>query len=447
MCLLNSWDRMSTRLNQINAAVQTMPLALSGQLEQVKGALIEARVPNGEIGHLCLLMEPATGLRGRAEIVGLSGQTALLAPLGHMTGLSRRIEIISSRQQPQFAVSDNSLGCVLDWNGRVQSRFAGSADHQEPVSFLDLRTEPPLADKRKPIATIFKTGIRTIDGLLTLGEGQRIGVYGNAGAGKSTLLEQIATGADADVIVVGLIGERSREVVELVERLQYRENASRICIIAATSDRPPAERLNAAFAATACAQHFQDKGLRVLLIMDSVTRVARALREIGLARGEPSTRRGFPPSVFESLPSLFERAGCFQSGSITALYTILVEGEIIDDPIAEETMSLLDGHIILSKTIAARGIYPAIDVLKSLSRSMKQIVSEERLQATTTFRALVNAREDIDMLIRVGEYQSGHDEFTDRSIAAEPAMKAFLSQSDKSCEFEDTLQSLYEIAT
>jgi type III secretion protein N (ATPase) len=446
MPLRNTWDRMSARLNQIDAAVQSMPLALAGQLEQVKGALIEAKVPNGEIGHLCRLMEPPTGSRGLAEIVALNGQTALLAPLGHMTGLSRWIEIVSSGRQPQFAVSGNSLGCVLDWNGRVQSRFAGRADHYQPVSCLDLRSEPPKADVRKPIASIFTTGIRTIDGLLTLGEGQRIGVYGNAGAGKSTLLEQIASSADADVIVVGLIGERSREVVELVERLQSRGNASRICIIAATSDRPPPERLNAAFAATACAQHFQDQGLRVLLIMDSVTRVARALREIGLARGEPSTRRGFPPSVFESLPSLFERAGCFQRGSITALYTVLVEGELIDDPIAEETMSLLDGHIILSKTIAARGVYPAIDVLKSLSRSMRQIVSGEQLQAASTFRALINAREDIDMLIRVGEYQSGHDEFTDRSIAAEPAMKAFLCQSEQSCEFGDMLQSLFEIA-
>jgi type III secretion protein N (ATPase) len=281
--------------------------------------------------------------------------------------------------------------------------------------------------ERQRIDTQVETGVRAIDGLLPLGRGQRIGVFAAAGGGKSTLLGTLARQAQADVIVIALIGERGREVREFIEDNLGEEGLARSVVIASTSDRPALERARAAHAATAIAEGFRAEGKHVLLLMDSVTRFARALREIGLASGEPPVRRGFPPSVFAELPRLFERTGCDAHGAITGIYTVLLEDEE-DDPVGEEVRSLLDGHVILSRKLAARGHYPAIDVLVSQSRLMGQLVGDGERRAALSFRAMLAKLNEIELLLQVGDYKPGQDALADRAIARRDELDGFLRQ-------------------
>jgi type III secretion protein N (ATPase) len=296
---------------------------------------------------------------------------------------------------------------------------------------------------RELITKPITLGVRSLDGLLTCGEGQRMGIFAAAGGGKSTLLSQIIRNTTADIVVLSLIGERGREVREFLERDLGEEGVKRSVTVIATSDRPAMERLKCAYIATAIAEFFRDQGLKVLLLMDSVTRFARALREIGLAAGEPPTRRGFPPSVFATLPKMMERAGCSDKGSITALYTVLVEGDDMTEPVADETRSILDGHIILSRKLGAANHYPAVDVLASVSRLFTAITSKEHQAMAGRIRNLMSKYQEVELLVRIGEYKKGSDAAADEAIAKIDAIHQFLKQGmhDRS-SFEETLQAM-----
>ncbi|KMW56378.1 Flagellum-specific ATP synthase FliI [Candidatus Rhodobacter oscarellae] len=369
------------------------------------------------------LRDPESEDRRIAEVVGINGEEALLTVLGDTRGISCRCEVNALGHTAQLAVSDAFLG-------RVLGPFGNPIDGKGALPDAPMRpvlARPPNAMTRAPIDRIMPTGLRVIDGLLTCGVGQRIGIFGSAGTGKSTLLIELLRHSKADVVVLGLVGERGREVREFVEHVMADNASARATLVVSTSDSPALERLRAAESATTIAEFFRDQGKNVLLIIDSVTRVARAQREIGLAAGEPPTRRGFPPSVFSMLPALVERAGTASVGSITAFYTVLVEGDDDDqDPVADELRGLLDGHIILSRTIAARGQYPAIDVSRSVSRLMNQLVDDEQRTTARDFRAQLEALRDVELLVKVGEYQEGADPLTDQALRNRSKLEAFL---------------------
>lgn len=399
-------------------------LQLRGRVTQVTGTVIRAVVPGVQIGELCTLRNAHNSLEMVAEVIGFQQHQALLIPLGEMYGISSCTEVIATGRTHQVAVGDQLLGQVLDGLGfPIAGGYLG-----EPSTFYPVHQEAPPPLSRKMIHQPLSLGVRCIDGLLTCGEGQRMGVFAAAGGGKSTLLATLMRNAEADVVVLGLIGERGREVREFIETDLGEEGMRRAVLVVATSDRPAMERAKAAFVATAIAEYFRDQGKRVLLLMDSVTRFARAQREIGLAAGEPPTRRGFPPSVFAQLPRLMERAGQSSLGSITALYTVLVEGDDMNEPIAEETRSILDGHIILSQALGAANHYPAIDVLRSVSRVMNQIVSPEHRAAAGQVREWLAKYEEVELLLKIGEYQQGQDKVADVAIAKRDALRNWLRQ-------------------
>jgi ATP synthase in type III secretion protein N len=305
---------------------------------------------------------------------------------------------------------------------------------------------PPDPLKRQPIDKIMSVGVRSIDSLLTVGEGQRMGIFGTAGGGKSTLMSQIVSNTIADVIVVALVGERGREVNDFVHHALTPESRKRTIIVVATSDRPSVERVQASMTATAIAEHFRDRGMKVVLFVDTVTRLARALREIGLSAGEPPGRRGFPPSVYSALPLLVERAGAGEVGSITAFYTVLVEGDMNSDPIAEEVKSLLDGHIILSEKLASQGHYPAIEVLTSRSRLFTSITTKQHQKSAMRMRELYAKFQDIELLIQVGEYKSGSDPVADEAVAKIDQIRTFLKQgATEPAALEETMERMFEL--
>jgi ATP synthase in type III secretion protein N len=309
-----------------------------------------------------------------------------------------------------------------------------------------VQSASPAPLSRAPVTQRFETGVRSIDALMSIGQGQRIGVFAPAGVGKSTLAGMVVRASNVDVCVIALVGERGREVGEFVNHTLGQAGMARSVVVAATSDSSASERVKAGFVATTIAESFRDRGQRVLLVMDSVTRLARALREVGLASGEPPTRRGFPPSVFAVLPRLLERAGNARIGSITALYTVLMESQDDGDPIAEEVRSILDGHIILSRTIAQMPMYPAIDVLASLSRLMSSVSTPEHCTAANKVRALIARYQEIELLIQVGEYRAGSDPLADEAIAKLPDIRAFLQQShDKPENAQVSVRRLLEL--
>ena len=416
--------------NRLAAVAAALPLALArpsdGRIVRAIGTLARAVLPDACLGELCHLeitgqVEPLL-----AEVVGLDGNDAILAPIGDMRGLSAGGLVRRTGQRLDTPVGDVVLGRVLDGLGRPLD--AAMLGPLETRLRRPIESEPPHALARGLVEQPLFLGVRAIDGLLTCGEGQRLGIYGEPGGGKSTLLAQIVRGARVDAVVVGLIGERGREVRDFVERQLDGETLKRTVLIVATSDRPAVERVKAAHTATAIAEAFRDDGRRVLLVLDSVTRFARALREIGLAAGEPPTRRGFPPSVMAELPRLMERAGPGTHGSITAFYTVLVEGDGTGDPIAEETRSILDGHIVLSPKLAASGQFPAIDILASRSRVMDALIGDDHRRQARHVRDLLHRHQEVEFLVQVGEYKAGADPRTDEALAKAEAIKAFLSQ-------------------
>lgn len=404
-----------------------------GKVSQVLGTLIEAHMPPVEIGELCQLINPLLPDKQiLAEVVGFTDRAAILSSLSPLEGISNRTVIEPLRRSHTIEVGDHLFGSVLDGFGRVQFRAPAASElvstWRETVPVI---REAPKATDRPRIATLLPTGVRAIDGLLTMGRGQRIGVFAGPGCGKTTLMAAIARGCQADAIVFGLIGERGRELNEFLEHELDAELVQKTIIVCATSDRTSMERSRAAFTATAIAEGFRAKGKNVLLLIDSLTRFARAQREIGLAAGEPPARGGFTPSVYTMLPRLIERAGNVASGSITAMYTVLVDGESNSDPIGDEARSLLDGHIVLTRKLAEQGHYPAIDVLASISRVMSNVAPNEQRKAASQFRQLLAQYQEMELLIRLGEYKSGRDPLADRAVKMRPEQMDFLRQDTR----------------
>ncbi|MES2075946.1 MAG: FliI/YscN family ATPase [Pseudomonadota bacterium] len=415
-----------------------------GRVAQVLGTLIEAQMPPVRIGELCRLHDPAgPGPAMLAEVVGFSGQAAILSALGPLDGVSNRTLVEPLRRAHSVEVGDHLFGAVLDGFGRPQWRAPGP--HPAPTwraTVPVMRAAPP-ATARPRIGVPLATGVRAIDAMLTMGVGQRVGVFAGPGCGKTTLLAAIARGCAADVIVFGLIGERGRELNEFLEHELGAELARRTIVVCATSDRSAMERARAAFTATAIAEAFRARGRRVLLLIDSLTRFARAQREIGLAAGEPPARGGYPPSVYANLPRLIERAGNTGEGAISAVYTVLTEGDGAADPIGEEARSLLDGHIILSRKLAEQGHFPAIDVLASISRVMGNVSSRAHREAAFRLRELMARYQEMELLIRLGEYRAGSDALADRAVQLRPRQLAFLRQdSGAGAGFDETLAML-----
>lgn len=410
--------------------------AVRGRITRAIGTLLHAVLPDARIGELCVVQDPRTGFSLEAEVIGLLPDGVLLTPIGDLLGVSGRAEVVATGRMHEAPVGSDLLGRVIDSFGcALDGKGAVKATETRP-----LRGHAPNPMTRRIIKQPLPLGVRVLDGLLTCGEGQRIGIYGEPGCGKSTLLAQIVKGAIADVIVVALIGERGREVREFIERHLGEAALRRTVVVVETSDRSAMERAQCAYMATALAEYFREQGLRVVLLMDSLTRFSRAMREIGLAAGEPPTRRGFPPSVFAMLPGLLERAGMDERGSITAFYTVLVEGEGTGDPIAEETRGILDGHIVLSGSIAARAHFPAIDVLSSRSRVMDAVVSAPHRKAAAFFRDLLSRHAEAEFLVKIGEYKQGSDPLTDRAIASINDLRKFLRQDDNDASsFEETV--------
>lgn len=415
-----------------------------GRVVSATGTILRAVVGGVRVGELCLLRDPARAWSLRAEVVGIDGGDVLLTPIGSLRGLVAGAEVLPTGEMIDAPVGPALLGRVLDGTGEP-------VDGRGPLPFgtprRPLHAAPPEPMSRAVIDRPMPLGLRALDAMLTCGEGQRIGIFGEAGAGKSTLVSQIVRGAEADVAVVALVGERGREVREFIEQSLGQEGLARSVVVAATSDRPPAERIAAALVATTIAEAFRDEGLRVLLFVDSVTRYARALREIGLAAGEPPTRRGFPPSVFAALPALMERAGPAARGSITAFFAVLVEGEDgVGDPIAEETRSILDGHVVLSAKLAAASHFPAIDVLASRSRVMRQVTGEAHQAAAAQLRRLLARHQEVEFLLSVGEYKAGVDPLTDAAVQKMGDIRAFLQQGpSERTAFDESLQWLQRI--
>lgn len=429
----------------IDRAVEdAQPIEIKGRVIQVVGTIIKAAVPGVKVGEICILRNPWESFEVQAEVVGFTRDAALLTALGTMTGISAQTDVIPTRRVHMVPVGETLLGRVVDGLGRPLD-----ADVKGPIrpeAYYPVYADPPSPLKRRIITRPISLGIRALDGLLTCGEGQRMGIFAAAGGGKSTLLASIIRNTEAEVSVLALIGERGREVREFIEKDLGPEGLKRAVVVCATSDRSAMERLKAAYVATSIAEYFRDKGKKVLLMMDSVTRFGRAQREIGLAAGEPPTRRGFPPSVFSELPKLMERAGNSDKGSITALYTVLVEGDDMTEPIADETRSILDGHIILSRKLAQMNHYPAIDVLQSISRCQSAIVPPEHKAAAAKLREILAKYQEVELLLKIGEYQKGADRATDEAIAKIDKVNAFLCQGlSERPAYDDTIRQLIDV--
>ena len=415
------------------------PRRESGRVTEVTGLVIRASVPGVRIGEIVEITESG-GARAdaaplRAEVVGFRGDEIVLMPLGEATGIGPDSLVTPTNRPFSVAVSDRLLGRVLDGLGQPIDGGGPIAGGREWT--VDRAAPDPLSRPR--VSRPLPLGVRVLDGLLTVGEGQRVGIFAGSGVGKSTLMGQIARQTEADVNVIALVGERGREVVDFLEESLGPTGRARSVVVCATSDAPSLVRLKAAFVATAVAEYFRDQGKRVLFMLDSITRVARAQREVGLAAGEPPARQGYPPSVFALLPRLLERTGTNARGSITALYTVLVAGGDMEEPIADEVRGILDGHVILSRDIAARNQWPAVDVLPSLSRLMNVVADPDHRAAAQRLRELLAAYERQRDLILLGAYQRGADPLTDRAIAAMDAITAFLRQrTDEHAPFDET---------
>ena len=429
-------EALALRLGQVTKLADgASGLPTLGRVCQVVGNLVESTGLQVSLGESCVL-QVGPGQEVMAEVVGFRDQRVLLMPMDNMAGIAmgNPVRRASSKFKPGF--SQQYLGRVLDGLGQPLDGRPLPA----PESFLSLEAPPPNALERLPIERVFETGVRAIDGLLTMGQGQRVGLFAGSGVGKSTLLGMIARGSSASVNVIALIGERGREVREFLEKALGPEGLARSVVVAATSDQSPLVRIRASKLATAMAEAFREQGKEVLLLMDSVTRIALAQREIGLAVGEPPTTRGYTPSVFTMLPKLLERSGNSARGSMTAIYTVLVEGDDMNEPIADAVRGILDGHFVLSRRKAQQNHYPALDVLASVSRLMNDVADgEHRLRASKMRELLATYEESLD-LVNLGAYTPGNSPLIDEAIAQKPQLDAFLRQDLRErVAYSDTL--------
>jgi len=419
----------------------TQLLPWSGEVVELVGMLVASRGPSVAVGDFCEVLA-STGRRIRTQVIGFRDGLVLSMPLEEIDGIQLKDRIYARAEEARVAVGPDLVGRVLDGFGRPIDR----KPRIEPQAHY--RLYPPAGSPmdREHIVEPIVTGIRAIDALTISGEGQRMGIFGGSGVGKSTLLGCMARHNSADVTVIALIGERNREVRAFLEQEMGPEGAQRSVVVCATSDQPAPLRVRACFVALAIAEYFRDQGASVLLIMDSVTRLAMAQREIGLAAGEPPSQKGYTPSVFNLLPKILERAGNFRQGSITGFFTVLVEGDDFNEPIADAVRAILDGHIVLSRRLAAGGHYPAIDVLHSVSRLMSQLATPEMAAAAIKAREALAALEDSRDLIELGAYVAGKNPKLDAAILAQPEITAFLRQgtSEKS-SFAVTCEKLQSI--
>ncbi|MEX3956737.1 type III secretion system ATPase SctN [Trinickia sp. EG282A] len=436
--------RLSRRVERVLDALPAEKVY--GRVTEVGPTLLRASLPGAGLAELCLLHP--SGIE--AEVVGVQGEFALLSPFAEPLGMKTGSEVERLGRPHEIALGPFLLGAVLDGMGRPLDAAVTPRD----CAYRTLERNAPDPLTRPIIDTPLPLGVRAIDGLLTCGRGQRIGVFAAAGGGKSTLLGMICDGSlvsargkhsGADVIVLALIGERGREVREFLDHTLSEEARKRSVVVVSTSDRPALERLKAAYTATTIAEYFRDQGKNVLLMMDSLTRFARACREIGLAAGEKPAAGSYPPSFFARLPRLLERAGPACTGSITGIYTVLVEGDNLNEPVADEVRSILDGHIVLSRKLAEANHYPAIDVGASVSRIMSQVTSAEHVELAGRLRRLMAAYKEIELLVRVGEYQQGQDPEADEALARKEAIRAFLCQrTGETNDFEETVSLLWK---
>lgn len=432
-------------IEKFTDAVAACPsMKLTGKVTQVIGLVIEAQGPTVSVGELCYVHSRFPNVPPvPAEVVGFREGYVMLMPVGEMQGIGPGCEVVAAQKMLQVKVGPELLGRVLDGLGNPM-------DDKGPLLCKEeypLQAEPPAPLTRPRIHESLYVGVRAIDGLITMGEGQRIGIMAGSGVGKSTLLSMIARNTEADISVIALVGERGREVRDFIERDLGEEGMKRSVVVVATSDQPALVRIKGAMTATAIAEYFRDQGRKVILMMDSVTRFAMAQREVGLTIGEPPATRGYTPSVFAMLPRLLERAGTSATGSITGIYTVLVDGDDMNEPIADAVRSILDGHIVLSRKIAAQNHFPAIDVMPSVSRVMNEVVSPEHLKAAQQMRQLMAVYRDAEDLIHIGAYVKGSSAKIDESIAKIDAINEFLCQGIFEVDtYEDTENKLIGIS-
>ncbi|MHB9145607.1 MAG: flagellar protein export ATPase FliI [Symbiobacteriia bacterium] len=423
------------------AATATDPFLRFGQVTGVTGLAITSRGPRGAIGDLCTITT-VVGSRVPAEIIGFQNSQVILMPIGEMEGIGPGCRVESTRKSFSVGLGPEMLGRVLDGLGRpMDGRDAWPVTLAAPI-----QAKPPAPLDRPRIGEPVAVGVKALDGLLTSGKGQRLGIFAGSGVGKSTLMGMIARNTAADISVIALVGERGREVRDFLEQDLGPEGLKRSVVVVATSDQPALVRLKGAMVATAIAEFFRDQGLDVILMMDSVTRLAMAQREVGLAAGEPPATRGYPPSVFALLPRLLERSGTAAKGSITGFYTVLVDGDDMNEPVADAVRGILDGHVVLSRDLAAQNHYPAIDILSSVSRVMPQITSPEHRQAAAQVRAVLATMKEAQDLINIGAYQPGSNPRIDYAIAMVDAVNRFLRQdTEHHVGFTDTVQQVLQL--
>jgi flagellum-specific ATP synthase len=413
-------------INRYTEALRLLDsVRVNGKVTQVIGLTVESEGPDASIGDVCAIYPMKGGGKPvLAEVVGFRNNRVLLMPLGDLHSVGPGCDVVATGGPLTVQVGSELLGKVLDGLGRpldgsqLPTRMPHYSTHNSPGNPL----------QRPRVTQPLGVGIRAIDGLLTVGQGQRVGIFAGSGVGKSTILGMVARNTSADVNVIALIGERGREVLEFVEKDLGPEGLARSVVIVATSDQPALIRIKGALIATTIAEYFRDRGLNVMLMMDSVTRYAMAMREVGLAIGEPPATRGYTPSVFAALPKLLERAGTGPTGSITAFYTVLVEGDDMNEPIADAVRGILDGHIVLHRNLANKGHFPAIDVLSSVSRVMNNIVSDEQQEAAEQLKRLLTVYRDSEDLINIGAYQRGSNAEIDKAIQYYDLIKTYTQQ-------------------
>ncbi|MEO8591998.1 MAG: FliI/YscN family ATPase [Candidatus Solibacter sp.] len=424
------------KLGRINPALWT------GEVTELIGLLVESRGPAAAIGDFCEV-QTQSGRGIRTQVIGFRSGHVLSMPLEETDGLQLGDLIVARSDEARVAVGPELLGRVLDGFGLPMDGKPAI----DPVTFYDLYSAPPSPMQREHIVEQLVTGVRVIDSLLPCGKGQRMGIFGGSGVGKSTLLGAMSRQSSADVTVIALIGERNREVRAFLEHDLGPEGMKRSVVVCATSDRPAPVRVRACFVALAIAEYFRDQGKSVLMVMDSVTRLAMAQREIGLAAGEPPSQKGYTPSVFNLLPRIFERAGNFPKGSITGFFTVLVEGDDFNEPICDAVRGILDGHIILSRQLGAAGHYPAIDVLNSVSRLQSQLSTPDQKKAARTLREAMSAYQQAEDLVQLGAYVSGSNPRLDRTIQLQPEILRFLCQeAETNVPLDETLGGICHLA-
>ena len=425
----------------IKAVAEVNPIRVNGRITRVVGLVMEGLGPGASVGEFCHVYPKDSSAPIQCEVVGFSDDKILLMPLGEVRGIGPGSRIVSKRHSAAVGVGMKLLGRTLDGLGNPIDGLGPIEIEKE----YPPHAQPPAPLLRKRIEKPLNVGIKAINGLLTVGKGQRVGIFAGSGVGKSVLLGMMARNTEADVNVIGLIGERGREVKEFIEKDLGTEGLKRSVLVVATSDQPPLIRMRASLMATAIAEYFRDQGKDVLLMMDSISRFAMAQREVGLAVGEPPATKGYPPSVFAMLPRLLERAGTSMgAGSITGFYTILAEGDDVNDPVADAARAILDGHIVLTRELAAQGHYPAIDILTSISRVMMDVVSPEHRNFALKVKAVVATYKKAYDLISIGAYKDGSDPKVDHAIKVIDRVNAFLRQDiGERAGFDNCLQALF----